>query len=145
MNLDTNIALGVRPPPIDFNAMNQGNVLAQLAQLKNADNQNALAQYQLATAKRSDASQEALMRDAQDPNFKMTFSNAIKYGPLGMTALKAQLDAETKAAWATYRQALRDMTDQHDWAAMKSPEEISWPVMPHKFSKDDPAKWLKLS
>jgi len=57
----------------------------------------------------------------------------------------APLDAETKAAWATYRQALRDMTDQHDWAAMKSPEEISWPVMPHKFSKDDPAKWLKLS
>jgi len=97
MNLDTNIALGVRPPPIDFNAMNQGNVLANMAQLRSADNQNALAQYQLSTAKRSDASQEALMRDAQDPNFKMTFANAIKYGPLGMTALKAQEDAATKA------------------------------------------------
>lgn len=60
MNLDTNIALGVRPPPIDFNAINQGNVLAQLAQLKNADNQNALAQYQLASAKRTDDSQTAL-------------------------------------------------------------------------------------
>jgi len=97
MNLDTNIAMGVRPAPIDFNAMNQGNVLANMAQLRSAENQNALAQYQLSTAKRSDASQEALMRDAQDPNFKMTFANAIKYGPLGMTALKAQEDAATKA------------------------------------------------
>jgi len=70
MNLDTNIALGVRPPPIDFNAMNQGNVLAQLAQLKNADNQNALAQYQLSSAKRGDESQTALneaYKGAVDP------------------------------------------------------------------------------
>jgi len=104
MNLDTNIALGYKPTPIDFNAMNQGNVLAQLAQLKNADNQNALAQYSLASAKRGDESQEALMRDAQDPNFKMTFSNAIKYGPLGMTALKAQQDAETQALTKTKTQ-----------------------------------------
>ena len=97
MNLDTNIAMGVRPAPIDFNAMNQGNVLANMAQLRSADNQNALAQYQLASAKRGDESQAALMKDAQDPNFKMTFANAIKYGPLGMTALKAQQDAETQA------------------------------------------------
>ena len=97
MNLDTNIALGYKPTPIDFNAMNQGNVLANMAQLRSADNQNALAQYQLASAKRGDESQAALMKDAQDPNFKMTFANAIKYGPLGMTALKAQQDAETQA------------------------------------------------
>jgi hypothetical protein len=88
--------------------MNQGNVLAQLAQLKNADNQNALAQYQLSSAKRGDESQEALMRDAQDPNFKMTFANAIKYGPLGMTALKAQQDAETQALTRTETQGKID-------------------------------------
>ena len=108
MNLDTNIALGVRPPPIDFNSMNQGNVLANMAQLRSADNQNALAQYQLASAKRGDESQAALMKDAQDPNFKMTFANAIKYGPLGMTALKAQQDAETQALTRTETQGKID-------------------------------------
>lgn len=101
MNLDTNIALGVRPPPIDFNAMNQGNVLAQLAQLKNADNQNALAQYQLSSAKRTDDSQTALMEAAQTPGFKIDFATAIKYGAPGMAAYKAQEDASTQALTRT--------------------------------------------
>ena len=57
----------------------------------------------------------------------------------------APLDAPMKAAWAVYRQALRDMTDVHDWATMKSPEEIVWPEEPHRMSKDDPNKWLKTS
>ena len=104
MNLDTNIALGVRPPPIDFNAMNQGNVLAQLAQLKNADNQNALAQYQLSSAKRTDDSQTALMAAAQTPGFKIDFATAIKYGAPGMAAYKAHEDASTQALTRTKSQ-----------------------------------------
>ena len=101
MNLDTNIAMGVRPAPIDFNAMNQGNVLANMAQLRSAENQNALAQYSLATAKRADDSQTALMEKAKVPGFKMTFADAIQGGPAGMAAYKAQEDASTQALTRT--------------------------------------------
>ena len=111
MNLDTNIALGVRPAPIDFNAMNQGNVLAQLAQLKNADNQNALAQYQLSSAKRTDDSQTALMAAAQVPGFKIDFPTAIKYGAPGMAAYKAQEDASTQALGRQKTQLEIDTSD----------------------------------
>jgi len=97
MNLDTNIALGYKPTPIDFNAMNQGNVLANMAQLRSAENQNALAQYQLSSAKRTDDSQTALMAAAQAPGFKIDFATAIKYGAPGMAAYKAQEDASTQA------------------------------------------------
>ena len=101
MNLDTNIALGVRPAPIDFNAMNQGNVLANMAQLRSAENQNALAQYTLASAKRGDESQALLMEKAKEPGFKMTFADAIQGGPVGMAAYKAQEDASTQALTRT--------------------------------------------
>ena len=36
-----------------------------------------------------------------------------------------------KAAWAVYRQALRDITDQLGW-----PESIIWPEMPKESSDD---------
>ena len=48
--IDPNIALGVRPIQIE-NPMNQ---YAAMSQIQNAQNQNALAQYQLASAKRGD-------------------------------------------------------------------------------------------
>lgn len=111
MNLDTNIAMGVRPAPIDFNAMNQGNVLANMAQLRSAENQNALAQYQLSSAKRTDDSQTALMEAAQTPGFKIDFATAIKYGAPGMAAYKAQEDASTQALTRTKTQGEIDTGD----------------------------------
>jgi hypothetical protein len=39
------------------------------------------------------------------------------------------LSDEDKAAWATYRTALRNMTDQ-DIESMTSPEQLVWPEMP---------------
>ena len=51
--IDPNIALGVRPIQIE-NPMNQ---YAALSQLQANQNQNALAQYQLSSAKRSDEAQ----------------------------------------------------------------------------------------
>jgi len=56
MALDPNIALGIRP-------MELANPLAQygqIAQIQNAQNQNALAQYQLGSAQRQEATQNAL-------------------------------------------------------------------------------------
>ena len=56
MAIDPNIALGVKPIEL-------ANPLAQygmLAQIQNAQNQNALAQYQIESAKRTDAAQNAL-------------------------------------------------------------------------------------
>jgi len=50
--IDPNIALGVKPIQIE-NPMNQ---YAALSQIQNAQNQNALAQYQLSAAQRADES-----------------------------------------------------------------------------------------
>lgn len=108
MNLDTNIAMGVRPAPIDFNAMNQGNVLANMAQLRSADNQNALAQYQLSSAKRTDESQAALIDAAQKPGFKLDFATAMQHGAPGLAAYKAQQEAETQALTRTETQGKID-------------------------------------
>ena len=54
--IDSNIALGVKPLQVE-NPMNQ---YAALSQIQNAQNQNALAQFQLSTAKRTEEGQNAL-------------------------------------------------------------------------------------
>jgi hypothetical protein len=64
--IDSNIALGVKPLQVE-NPMNQ---YAALSQIQNAQNQNALAQFQLSTAKRAEESQNALSdvyKNAYDP------------------------------------------------------------------------------
>ena len=48
--IDPNIAMGYKPVQIE-NPMNQ---YAAMSQIQNAQNQNALAQYQLSAAKRAD-------------------------------------------------------------------------------------------
>ncbi|CAB5187203.1 hypothetical protein UFOVP160_17 [uncultured Caudovirales phage] len=54
--LDTNIALGVRPIQLE-NPVEQ---YSRMAQLQNAQNQNALAQYQIHKAKREDEATDAM-------------------------------------------------------------------------------------
>jgi hypothetical protein len=54
--IDSNIALGVKPVQVE-NPMNQ---YAALSQIQNAQNQNALAQYQLSSAQRAEEGQNAL-------------------------------------------------------------------------------------
>jgi hypothetical protein len=56
MALDPNIALNIRPPEVP----NQLAQYGQLAAIQNAQNQNALAQYQLSSAQRADLAQSAL-------------------------------------------------------------------------------------
>ena len=56
MALDPNIALGVRPIEVP----NQLAQYGQLAAIQNAQNQNALAQYQLSSAQRQDLAQTDL-------------------------------------------------------------------------------------
>jgi hypothetical protein len=50
----------------------------------------------------------------------------------------ADLTAEEKTAWTTYRQALRDMTDNIDFSLLKSHLAVPWPTPPwdpdHKWS-----------
>jgi hypothetical protein len=53
MALDPNIALGVRPLELPNPLAQYG----QLAQIQNAQNQNALAQFQLGSAQRTEKSQ----------------------------------------------------------------------------------------
>ena len=77
MALDPNIALGVRP-------MEVANPLAQygqVAQIQNAQNQNAMAQYQLATAQREQESVNALNKAyaaAYDPKTGQIDVNALR-------------------------------------------------------------------
>ena len=73
------------------NAFVQG--MDQAAVARAQENQNALAQYTLGKAKREDEQQTQLYRDIQDPNFKLDVRTALRYGPQGMAALKAQQDA----------------------------------------------------
>ena len=40
------------------------------------------------------------------------------------------LSAETKAAWAVYRQALRDLPANTDWDSVNSMDDINWPLQP---------------
>ena len=91
MALDPNIALGVR----GIELPNQLAQYGQLAQIQNAQNQNALAQYQLSSAQRSDEQQNKLYAAAQQPGFDLTFQDAIKFGPPGIAAYKAQQEAAT--------------------------------------------------
>lgn len=89
MAIDPNIALG-------FKGVELANPLAQygqLAQIQNAQNQNALAQYQLSSAQRADEQQNKLYAAAQQPNFKLDFQSAIQYGAPGLAAYKAQQEA----------------------------------------------------
>ena len=56
MAIDPNISLGVRPIEIASPLAQYG----QVAQIQNAQNQNALAQYQLGAAQRQESTQNAL-------------------------------------------------------------------------------------
>jgi hypothetical protein len=67
MALDPNIALGVRPLELANPLVQYG----QLAQIQNAQNQNQLAQYQLGSAQRAEATQNVLANaysQSIDPN-----------------------------------------------------------------------------
>ena len=91
MALDPNIALGVR----GIELPNQLAQYGQLAQIQNAQNQNALAQFQLSSAQRSDEQQNQLYAAAKQPGFKLDLQTAIQYGPAGIAALKSQQEATT--------------------------------------------------
>jgi len=89
MPLDPSIALNVKPLQLADPLAQYG----QIAQLQSAQNQNALAQFQLSSAQRSDEQQNRLYAAAQQPNFKLNFESAIQYGAPGLAAFKAQEEA----------------------------------------------------
>lgn len=89
MPIDPRIALGVQPIQVADPMARY----SQLASIQNAQNQNALAQYQLSSAQRSDEQQNKLYAAAQQPEFKLDFPSAIKYGAPGIAAFKAQEEA----------------------------------------------------
>ena len=111
MALDPSIALGVRPVEIQNPLAQYG----QIAQIQGAQNQNALAQYQLNAAQRADE-QANVMNELYGKHFD------VNTGKLNQNALNADLiarnqagqipvmqskfaEAETKAAGATKAKA----------------------------------------
>jgi hypothetical protein len=82
MAIDPNIALGVRPLELP----NQLAQYGQIAQIQNAQNQNAMAQYQLATAQREQESVNALNQayaKAYDPKTGQIDANALRQSLAG--------------------------------------------------------------
>jgi hypothetical protein len=89
--VDPNIAMGYKGIPLEL--PNQLAQYAQLSQIQQAQNQNALAQYQLSAAQRADEQQSNLYNAARKPDFKLDFQTAIQYGAPGLAAYKAQQEA----------------------------------------------------
>lgn len=89
MPIDPRISLGVQP----LQVADPMATYSQLAGIQNAQNQNALAQYQLSAAQRADEQQNKLYAAAQKPDFKLDFQSAIQYGAPGIAAFKAQQEA----------------------------------------------------
>jgi hypothetical protein len=90
MAFDPSIILGVK----GLELPNPMNAMAQFSQIQNAQNQNALAQYQLSSAQRADEQQRSLYAAAQQPGFKLDFTTAVQYGAPGMAAFKTQQEAQ---------------------------------------------------
>jgi hypothetical protein len=132
MTIDSNIALGVKPVEVQ----NPLNAMAQVMQIQGAQNQNAMAQYGLAKAKRVDDQQNALMSALQGGGIDLSTPEgqmkAISIapdaaGPIIKAAADAQVarstvgknDAETgkfgaqttDIAVKQYRDALNNIND----------------------------------
>jgi len=90
------LALGVKPLQLEDPLTSY----SKFASIQNAQNQNALAQYQMASARRAEEQQNALYEQARNPNFKLDINTALQFGPAGIAALKAQREAETNALQA---------------------------------------------
>lgn len=104
MPIDPRISLGVQPLQVADPMARY----SQLAGIQSAQNQNALAQYQLSAAQRSDEQQNKLYAASQQPNFKLDFASAIKYGAPGIAAFKAQEEAAAAGLTRTETQGKID-------------------------------------
>ena len=124
MALDPSIALGVRPIELP----NQLAQYGQLAAIQNAQNQNALAQYQLSSAQRTDQQQNSLYAAARQPDFKLDFQSAIRYGAPGIAAFKAQ--EEAAAAGLARKKVQGEITAQDIKAASDRNDAFSTVLAP---------------
>ena len=87
---------------------------SRIAQIQQAQNQNALAQYQLGSAQRGDVQQNALYRRLQDPTFSQDnpehLASLAQFGTPGITAMKSI--TETKNAALTGSKLRGDIQEQ---------------------------------
>jgi hypothetical protein len=115
MALDPNIALGVRGIEIANPLAQYG----QLAQIQNAQNQNALAQYQLGSAQRQEVSQNALNEayakntnpETGDVNFAGVRNYLAGKGAGSQIPSQLKLEREAEAAKLTQLKAQTDLVD----------------------------------
>jgi hypothetical protein len=107
------------------------------------------AEYQVATkgeiVKNADGNIEQLwdVREMTDKEKVRTWIEGARFFKLlnsDWTQLAdCPLSAEEKAAWATYRQALRDITDNIDLPNLKSHIAVPWPTPPSTTSRWTPS------
>ena len=139
MPLDTNIALGVRP-------MEVANPLAQygqIAALQSAQNQNALAQYQLESARRQDVAQNALNKawgESVDPTTGKVDYNKLT-GLLASGGAAQQIPAILKQQ--TEAQAAATAEAQHRAKLAIDKTNMYRDMVGSITSRDDAIKWLQ--
>jgi hypothetical protein len=109
MAIDPSIALGYK----GFEAPNPLAQYAQVAQIQNAQNQNAMAQYQLAAAKRTDE-QTNVMNELYAKHFNPAT------GALNQNALNADLIARNQAGQIPVMQAKIADTEHKTYTAQKA-------------------------
>jgi hypothetical protein len=117
MPINPNIALAYKGIELE----NPLNRLAQFSQIQSAQNQNALAQYQLAAAQRAEEQQNAFYQRAGQPGFKLDVSTALPFGKTGLEFLKAQREAENAGLQA---EELRGKIAAQPLARKKTQAEI---------------------
>lgn len=96
MPIDPNISMSYR----GIEVPNQLGQLAQMSQIQHAQNQNALAQYQLAAAQRAETQQNKLAEDL--PNIDLSSTEGqrrlLGYGAPGLQILKTHRELEAQRA-----------------------------------------------
>ena len=107
MPINPNIALAYKGIEVE----NPLNRLAQFSQIQSAQNQNALAQYQLSAAQRAEEQQNAFYQRASQPGFKLDVSTALPFGKTGLEFLKAQREAENAGLTAKKTKAEIDAAE----------------------------------
>lgn len=139
MPLDTNIALGVRPMEVASPLAQYG----QIAAIQNAQNQNALAQFQLESARRQDVTQNALNKawgEAVDPSTGKVDYNKLT-GLLAAGGAAQQIPAILKQQ--TEAQAAATTEAQHRAKLAIDKTAMYRDMVGSITSRDDAIKWLQ--
>jgi hypothetical protein len=121
MALDPNIALGVRPIEVP----NQLAQYAQLSQIRNAQNQNRMAEMQLQEYERARGEEEGLRNYLSRADVKTPEARAglLKFGKTGREYIKTLTEQDTAALTA---KNVQSQIDEREFGTQKKKLDFAW-------------------